>query len=318
VERPIRIGISSCLLGEAVRFDGGHKRDSFLTETLARFVEWVPVCPEVECGLGTPRESMRLVSTDAGIRLLTNRTGRDLTRQMDSYARRRVGQLDAEDLCGYVLKKDSPSCGFARVKVYDGNNCPARTGRGVFAARLAERFPSLPLEEEGRLSNPRIRENFVERIFAYRRIRNLFCGTWNLGTLVRFHTVHKLILMAHSPRIYNELGSLVARARSERRQDVERRYTEAFMAAMTLMATRGRHANVLHHIAGHFKDSLNREAKAELLAVIDDYRRGLVPLIAPVTLVRHHVRVLNVSYLADQLYFEPLPKGLILHHDQIE
>jgi uncharacterized protein YbgA (DUF1722 family)/uncharacterized protein YbbK (DUF523 family) len=315
VERPVRVGISSCLLGEAVRFDGGHKRDSFLTGTLARFVEWVPVCPEVECGLGTPRESMRLVRTDAGIRLLTNKTGRDLTRQMDSYARRRVGQLDAEDLCGYVLKKDSPSCGFARVKVYDGNNCPARTGRGVFATRLAERFPSLPLEEEGRLSNPRIRENFVERVFAYRRIRNLFRGKWDLGTLVRFHTVHKLILMAHSPRIYNELGSLVARARSERRQDVERRYTEAFMAAMTLMATRGRHANVLHHIAGHFKVSLNREAKSELLAAIDDYRRGLVPLIAPVTLARHHVRTLNVSYLADQLYFEPLPKGLILHRD---
>jgi uncharacterized protein YbbK (DUF523 family) len=165
-DRPIRVGISACLLGEEVRFDGGHKRDSFLTDTVGRFVEWVPVCPEVECGFGTPRESMRLARRGRTIRLITNKSGQDVTGQLDRYAVRRVEALDAARLSGYVLKKDSPSCGLERVKVYDAHNLPTRTGRGVFAARLIERFPHLPVEEEGRLSDPRLRDNFVERVFA--------------------------------------------------------------------------------------------------------------------------------------------------------
>ena len=167
----MRIGISSCLLGEGVRFDGGHKRDTYLTEIFGKFVEWVPVCPEVECGLGTPRESMRLVSTDGGVRLLTGKTRIDHTERMTLYSRRRVDELSSSDLCGYVLKKDSPSCGLERVKVYGTHGVPLKSGRGVFASRLTERFPSLPVEEEGRLSDPRLRENFVERVFAYSRLR---------------------------------------------------------------------------------------------------------------------------------------------------
>ena len=312
--RPIRVGISSCLLGEAVRFDGGHKRDPFLTDTFGAFVEWVPVCPEVECGFGTPREAMRLVRVDNDVRLLTVRTAVDLTDRMAAYTRRRVAQLDTEDLCGYVLKKDSPSCGVERVKIYGTGGVPEKSGQGIFARSLVARFPSLPVEEEGRLSDPRLRENFVERVFAYWRLRGLFRGRWNLGTLVEFHTAHKLILMAHSPEAYRQLGRLVARARGVGRKDLERRYTEQFMSALAVIATPRRHANVLQHMAGYFKNLLDAKSKAELGAAIDDYRRGLVPLVVPMTLLRHHVRVHGVSYLEGQHYLAPHPKELMLRN----
>jgi uncharacterized protein YbgA (DUF1722 family)/uncharacterized protein YbbK (DUF523 family) len=313
-DRPIRIGISSCLLGQEVRFDGGHKRDPFLTGSFGRFVEWLAVCPEVECGLSTPRPSMRLVSVDGAVRLQTVRTSVDLTDRMVDYARRRVAQLQAEDLSGYVLKKDSPSCGLERVKIYGEHGVAARSGRGLFAARLVERFPHLPIEEEGRLSDPRLRENFIERVFAYWRLRSLFSGRWNLGALVRFHTAHKLMLMAHSPVAYRQLGRLVAGARSIPRQDIEERYTAAFMAALTVLATPPRQANVLQHMLGYLKDRLDRDSKAELLAAVEDYRHQLVPLIVPITLIRHHLRVHDVTYLTGQVYLEPHPKELMLRN----
>ncbi len=314
VARAIRIGISSCLLGEEVRFDAGHKRDAFLTGTFGRFVEWVPVCPEVECGLGTPRESMRLVNVGDRVRLLTGKTAVDLTDRMLRYSQRRVEELGGEALCGYVLKKDSPSCGMERVKIYGDNKVALKSGRGIFAARLLERFPSLPVEEEGRLSDPALRENFVERVFAYWRLRNLFGSKWNVGALVAFHTAHKLILMAHSPDAYQRLGRLVARARTVPAGDLEQTYTAAFMAALTKIATPGRHANVLQHMVGYFKDCLDKASKAELLEAIEDYRAELVPLIVPITLMRHHVRMHEVSYLAGQLYLEPHPKELMLRN----
>ena len=312
--RPIRIGISACLLGEPVRFDGGHKRDSFLTGTFATFVEWVPVCPEVECGLGTPREAMRLVRATGQVRLLTVKSGIDLSERMDTYTRRRISELAAENLSGYVLKKDSPSCGLERVKVYDAGQVPARSGRGLFAERLVQFFPNLPVEEEGRLSDPRLRENFVERVFAYWRLRELFGAGWKVASVVAFHTAHKLILMAHSPESYRQLGRLVAGLRSMPRKEFERRYTDLFMAALSVIATPRRHTNVLQHMAGYFKRRLDPESRAELLNAIDDYRRGLVPLIVPITLVRHHVRVYQVSYLSGQLYLEPHPKELMLRN----
>jgi uncharacterized protein YbgA (DUF1722 family)/uncharacterized protein YbbK (DUF523 family) len=310
----IRIGISSCLLGEGVRFDGGHKRDTFLTETFGRFVEWVPVCPEVECGLGTPRESMRLVSVGNRVRLLTGKTAVDLTDRMSQYSQRRVEELASESLSGYVLKKDSPSCGMERVKIYGEHKVAVKSGHGIFAASLAERFPNLPVEEEGRLSDPALRENFVERVFAYWRLRGLFGSKWNLGALVSFHTAHKLILMAHSPDAYQRLGRLVARAKNVPATELERRYTEAFMAALKAVATPRRHTNVLQHMVGYFKDRLDTASKAELLAAIEDYRGELVPLVVPMTLLRHHVRVHDVSYLAGQLYLEPHPKELMLRN----
>ena len=313
-QRPIRIGMSACLLGEQVRFDGGHKRDAFLTETLGRFVEWVSVCPEVECGFGTPREAMRLVRVENGVRLLTVKSGIDLTAPMERYSRSRVFALAAENLSGYVLKKDSPSCGLERVKVYDRHGSPARSGRGLFAAALVEVYPYLPIEEEGRLTDPRLRDNFVERVFAYARLRGLFNGRWTVADLVRFHTAHKLLVLAHAPDAYQRLGRLVARARGVSRRDLELRYVSGFMQALARLATVGRHTNVLQHIAGYFKDRLDASSKRELVEAIADYRHGLVPLVVPLTLVRHHVRVLAVPYLANQLYLDPHPKELMLRN----
>ena len=311
---PVRIGISSCLLGQEVRFDGGHKRDRFLTDTFGRFVEWVPVCPEVEAGFGTPREAMRLVDDGGRLRLLTVKTGLDLTDRLERYSRRRVEQLASQHLCGYVLKKDSPSCGLERVKVYDAHKVPARTGIGLFAAALRARYPCLPVEEEGRLVDPRLRDNFVERVFAYQRLQVLFDRRWTLGALVTFHTAHKLSLMAHSVTAYQSLGRLVAGAKSLSRGDLEARYTEGFMRALEPIATTRRHVNVLQHMAGYFKKQLDAASRAELAAVIEDYRAGLVPLVVPVTLIRHHVRQHDVSYLAGQVYLAPHPKELMLRN----
>jgi uncharacterized protein YbgA (DUF1722 family)/uncharacterized protein YbbK (DUF523 family) len=311
---PIRLGISACLLGREVRYDGGHKRDRFLTDTFGRFVEWVPVCPEVEAGFGTPREAMRLVDGNGRLRLVTVQTGVDLTSQMERFARRRVEQLAVEDLSGYVLKKDSPSCGVERVKVYGQHAMPSRTGRGLFAAALCERYPHLPVEEEGRLADPRLRENFIERVFAYRRLRELFSSRWTVSGLVRFHTAHKLTLMAHSVTAYRDLGRLVAQASTARRTELQTDYTRGFMTAMAAMATPRKHANVLQHMAGYFKKTLAEGDRAELRATIEDYRTGLVPLVVPITLFRHHVRQQSVAYLAGQTYLEPHPRELMLRN----
>ncbi len=310
--RPVKIGISSCLLGAAVRFDASHKKNVFLTGTLGRFVEWVPVCPEVECGLGTPREAMRLVHAGGRLRLLTTRSGADLTDQMDGYARRRVEDLARDDLSGYVLKKDSPSCGVERVKVYDPHAVPSRSGRGLFAERLVERLPHLPIEEEGRLSDPRLRENFVVRVFAFWRLRNLFGSAWTAGALVRFHAEHKLLLLAHSPAAYQTLGRLVADARAASRGELEARYTDIFMTALRRVATPGGHSNVLQHMSGYFNRQLDPGSKRELTSSIEEYRRGLAPRSVPLTLVRHHVRVHDVAYLHAQRYLNPYPRELVL------
>jgi uncharacterized protein YbgA (DUF1722 family)/uncharacterized protein YbbK (DUF523 family) len=309
----LRLAISSCLLGCAVRFDGGHKRDGFLVDSLGRHVDWVPICPEDECGLGTPRESMRLVKTDGAARLLTVRTHRDVTDTLDAWAAPAVERLAEADLDGAVLKKDSPTCGFERVKVYE-RGVPARTGRGLFAARLISRLPLLPVEDEGRLSDARLRENFIERVFAYRRLRDLFDTSWTLGALVRFHTAHKLQLMAHSPVAYQQLGRLVARATTGSRHDVASRYGAQFMAALAQPTTKGRHANVLEHMAGYLTDRLSSPCRRELSGTIQDYRRGLVPLVVPITLVAHHVRVHQIAYLAGQFYLDPHPRELGLRN----
>jgi uncharacterized protein YbgA (DUF1722 family)/uncharacterized protein YbbK (DUF523 family) len=312
--RPIRIGISACLLGERVRYDGGHKRDAYLVETFGRYVEWVPVCPEVEMGLGTPRETLRLVRIGDGIRLVMPKTGVDHTEAMHAYGSRRIAELAEEDLCGYILKKDSPSCGMERVRVFDAHGVPAKSGRGLFAEALLKYFPHLPVEEEGRLTDPRLRENFVERVFAYRRLRTLFAGRWKVGELVAFHTAHKMLLMAHSPKAYENLGRLVAGAKAVPRAELRERYEAEFMRALGEIATTKRQANVLLHILGYFRKQLDDDSRGELLAVIEDYRRGLVPLIVPITLIRHYVRRFDVAYLRGQIYLEPHPKELMLRN----
>ncbi len=310
---PIRIGVSTCLLGERVRFDGGHKRDTFLVETFGRYVEWVPVCPEVEAGLGVPRESMHLSRMQDQVRLVTATTGIDHTDTMRRYAAQRLAALAAHDLCGYVLKKNSPSCGMERVKIY-GRSGPVANGRGLFAEALLQAFPHLPVEEEGRLSNPRLRDNFVERVFAYRRLRSLFGGRWTIGSVVAFHTAHKLQLMAHSPRLYAELGRLVARAKAVPRPALRASYEAQFMSALEMMATPRKHVNVLQHILGYFTDQLDGAARQELIELIEDYKRGLLPLVVPLTLVRYYVRQFAISYMQAQTYLEPHPKELMLRN----
>jgi uncharacterized protein YbgA (DUF1722 family)/uncharacterized protein YbbK (DUF523 family) len=312
-EHAIRIGVSSCLLGARVRFDGGHKRDDFLVNTFGEWVEWVPVCPEVEVGMSTPRESVRLVREGDDIRMVAPKSGSDWTEAMRAYSSQRVQKLAAVELCGYVLKKDSPSCGMERVKVY-GEGMPTKSGRGVFAVALLARFPNLPVEEEGRLCDPALRDNFVERVFAYHRLRRFFSDRWTIGGLVAFHTAHKLQLMAHAPKSYETLGRLVARAKGLPREELRESYEAEFMLGLKAIATTHRNTNVLHHILGHFKKLLDGEARAELLGVIEDYRRGLVPLVVPITLIRHHVRLHSVAYLAGQVYLEPHPKELMLRN----
>ena len=313
--KPLRIGISSCLLGDEVRFDGGHKRDAFLTGTLAPFVEWIRVCPEVEVGMGVPRETLRLVTAGGDTRMITTRTGIDHTDSMRAYAYRRTRQLAEMDLRGYVLKKDSPSCGMERVKVYDpGGSAPVRTGVGTYAAVLKDRFPALPIEEEGRLQDPVLRENFIERVFAYDRLRALFDGRWTIAALIAFHTAHKMALLSHSTTAYQALGRLVATGRSLARAELRRQYEALFMGTLARPATTARHTNVLSHMAGHLKKRLDAGSRQELAGCIEEYRRELVPLIVPLTLLRHHVRTHQVAYLAGQTYLEPHPRELMLRN----
>jgi uncharacterized protein YbgA (DUF1722 family)/uncharacterized protein YbbK (DUF523 family) len=311
-DSPIRIGISQCLLGEQVRFDGGHKLDRFITNTLGQYFEWVPVCPEVELGLGTPRETLRLIQIEEGIGLVMPKSGRDWTRQMNEYAKTRVAKLADEDLTGYILKSDSPSCGMERVRVYAPSGMPTRKGIGLFAGELLQHFPDLPIEEEGRLSDPRLRENWIQRVFAYHRLRILWESKWTIGDLVEFHTAHKLVLLAHSPKAFTDLGRLVAAAKKKPRQELRQQYQTDFMAALKILATRGRNANVLQHMAGYFKKQMDDESRQELQDHITDYRQGYLPLIVPVTLIKHYVRQFGISYLAGQVYLNPHPKELAL------
>ena len=310
----IRIGISACLLGEQVRFDGGHKRDHFLTKILGPHVEYVPVCPEVEMGLGTPRETLRLVRSPAGVRMITTRTGIDHTEGMEEWSAGRLDDLARQDLSGYVLKKDSPSCGMERVKTYGSDGPPTRNGRGIFATALLERLPLLPVEEEGRLGDATLRENFIERVFAYRRLKDLFASRWTVGTLVRFHTAHKMSLLAHSTTAYNALGRIVATASGRPRPELRHDYETLFMSTLAVPATRARHTNVLQHMAGHLKKVVDDESRQELASSIDEYRRGLVPLVVPLTLIRHHVRREGIEYLRGQIYLEPHPRELMLRN----
>jgi uncharacterized protein YbgA (DUF1722 family)/uncharacterized protein YbbK (DUF523 family) len=313
-DAPVRIGISSCLLGRPVRWDGGHRRDAFLVGQLGPFVEWVPVCPELEVGMGVPREPIRLVERAGDTRLVAERSGTDWSERMRAWARRRARELEALDLCGYVLKKDSPSCGLARVRVWNERGGAERRGRGVFAEALLESAPDLPVEEEGRLCDARLRENWIERVFAYGRLRSLFASRWTRGSLVAFHTAHKLQLLAHAPAASRALGRLVAEPDALERRALRERYTRGFMAALRQMATPSRHANALQHAAGHLRSSLDARDRRELAELVEDYRRGLVPLVVPITLIRHHVARLGVASLAGQVYLEPHPRELMLRN----
>lgn len=309
----ILIGVSSCLLGNKVRFDGGHKHDRYITGTLGDYFDFVPVCPEVECGLPVPRESMRLVGNPEDPQLITNKSATDHTDKMKDWARMRVKQLASEDLCGYIFKSKSPSSGMERVKVYDKNNVPRAIGVGIFARIFKETFPLIPVEEEGRLNDMGLRENFLESVFVYRRWRTVV-DNFSLDKLVTFHTEHKMLLRAHSENHYRELGRIVAKAGLLEPDDLLQSYQEHLMAAMKLKTTVKKHVNVLMHMMGHFKKHISSDEKQELLEVIERYKNQYVPLIVPITLMNHYVRKYEEPYLQKQHYLQPHPTELKLRN----
>ena len=277
-------------------------------------MEYVPVCPEVEAGLGTPRPAMRLVGDPNAPRMVETGSGRDHSATMRRYSRRRMPGLRKLGLVGYVLKRDSPSCGMERVKVYTEAGMPSKKGSGLFAAALREAMPDLPVEEEGRLNDPVLRENFIERLFAYQRVVGLFAPRWTRAQVVAFHTAHKLQVMAHATTAYRELGRLVADLKDFSRDEFKRTYTSRFMAALAVRASRGRNTNALQHAAGHLKKRLDADGRAELAGLIEDYRLGHVPIVVPITLMRHLVRIHGVAYLEGQTFLEPHPKELMLRN----
>ncbi len=310
----IRIGISTCLLGEQVRYDGGHKRDRFLTDVLGNFFDWVSVCPELEVGMGVPREAVRLVGSSSNPRMVGIDSGDDWTDRMTEYSKKRVAQLGKLDLCGYILKSKSPSCGMERVKLYGRGGSATKEGVGLFADAWIRGHPLIPVEEEGRLNDPRLRENFIVRVFAYHRLRRLLSGRFTVGKLVGFHTAEKYLLLSHSPKHYRELGRLVANAKKTASVALKESYSGGFMECLKVHATAKKNVNVLQHIVGFLPDEIPAGDRKEVLQVIEDYRRGYVPLVVPVTLLRHHVRAHSMTYIANQTYLNPHPKELMLRN----
>ena len=311
----IKIGISSCLLGNKVRFDGQHKYDPFIVETLGVFMDFTPVCPEVECGLTVPREAMRLVGDPATPRLLTTKSGIDHTQKMQEWAKGKLNDLEQQDLEGFIFKSRSPSSGMERVKVYhQSGGTPAKNGVGIFARMFMEHFPEIPVEEEGRLYDPVLRENFIERIFVYHRWKEMLKSENTVSGLIRFHTRHKLILMAHSPLHYRETGKITASATKDNLRVARENYLKSMMAGLKLEATARKNFNVLQHILGYFKKDLDGSEKSEMLEVMENYKKGLVPLIVPVTLLNHYVVKFNQQYLKDQFYLHPHPLELKLRN----
>jgi uncharacterized protein YbgA (DUF1722 family)/uncharacterized protein YbbK (DUF523 family) len=310
----IRIGVSACLLGNKVRYDGGHKHDRFITDTLGHFVEYVPVCPEVECGLPVPREAMRLVGDVEAPRLVTIQTRMDLTKQMTTWAEKRVKELEKETLCGFIFKSKSPSSGMERVKVFNEKGMPVKKGRGLFAAAFMKHFPLIPCEDDGRLHDPVLRENFIQRIFVFRSWRRILGRAISMKNLVDFHTRHKLLIMAHSVELYREMGRLVAGHPSMSTVERYENYEILLMKALALRATVKKDSNVLMHMMGYFKERLSSDEKQELLEIIELFQKGHYPLIVPLTLINHYVRKYGEPYLEKQVYLKPHPVELNLRN----
>lgn len=304
---PLRIGVSACLLGREVRFDGGHKRDAFVAERLGRFAEVIPVCPEIEIGLGTPRESLRLVREEDGVHLVAPRSGADRTDAMRAFSEARTRHLAGLSLSGFVVKKGSPSCGLERVRVYgEGSPIPARDGTGLFAEALKRRLPGVPIEEEGRLKDPVLRDAFLVRVFARHRLLSVLAAAPSATDLMDFHAREKYLVLAHAPGAQQRLGRRIA----EEGAAGAAAYAEAFLAALAQQATPGRHANVMQHMAGYVSDRIPTGDRQELADAIDAYRRGEVHRLVPLTLLRHYIRRESVDYLARQTWLQPYPAAL--------
>lgn len=309
----IIVGVSACLLGEKVRYDGGHKHDRFITDRLGKFFSYVPVCPEVECGLPVPREAMHLTGEVNGPRLVTVHTGVDHTARMQGWSREKLNELEYSGLSGFIFKSKSPSSGMRGVRVYRDPGAPVSSGTGLFAAAFMKRFPLIPVEDEGRLNDPGLRENFIERVFVYHRWLELAGNGCTPAGLIEFHTRHKYLIMAHSPKHLSALGKLIADVSGKDAEKTET-YCRTLMDALRLAATPAKNTNVLLHIMGYFKKQLDRMEKEELLEIIDRYRLGLIPLIVPVTLLNHYVLKYDEPYLKKQYYLNPHPAELMLRN----
>ena len=311
----IPLGISACLLGEHVRFDGGHKHDPYLTDTLGPYFDYVSVCPEVGCGLSVPRESMHLVGTPEHNRLIGNKTGTDFTAQMQTYCDRTVEALRPRNLLGFIFKAKSPSSGLFRAKLYTPEGEPTtKYTSGLFARAFTRAYPSLPCEEDGRLHDPDLRENFIERIFALKRFRDEVAAAPSVCALQTFHACSKYLLMAHAPEGLQELGRLAANATPAGLAETLVAYETRLLAVMAEHATVGRHVNVLQHMQGYFSEQLTPQEREELAFVLDEYAREQVPLIVPITLFRHYIFKYQTAYLMQQHYLYPHPAELKLRN----
>lgn len=309
----IKLGISRCLLGEAVRYDGGHKLDRYLRDVLGQHVEFIPICPEVECGMSIPREALRLVGDPESPRLMTNKTRIDHTDKMRAWAEQRLTQLQSEAPCGYIFKYGSPSSGMSRIKVYpEKGGPPSMKGRGIFAGMLMDRFPLLPVEDDGRMNDPALRENFIERIFTMHRWQQMLQNGLSARTFIEFHTRHKLLIMAHNVQAYRDLGKLVSQAGTSNLEILTITYLERLMSALRREAKPKQHRNVLDHCQGYFKKQLTQEERKELRDIIQQYAEGLMPRIVPITLLNHYTRKYGQEYLANQVYLNPPPAELKL------
>lgn len=309
----IQIGVSSCLLGEEVRYDGGHKRNVYITGALSKYFDFKAICPEMAIGLGVPRPTIRLVDKGTGIRVIgVNDSSLDVTDKLRSFSQEACRKLAM--LSGYILKKDSPSCGMERVRVYNSNEMPEKRGRGIFADTLMQMWPNLPVEEEGRLMDPVLRENFIERVFIFYRWQQLIRNGLTANKLVEFHTQHKFNVLAHDETTYRQLGRMVAELNKDNLQAVANNYVDSLMTGLRKPATRKRHANVLMHVMGFFKNQLSGDDKQEILELLEAYRKGQLPLIVPITMMKHHLRRYPHPYIEQQYYMNPYPEELMLRN----
>ncbi len=310
----IKLGISSCLLGEKVRYDGGHKWDRYITDTLGEYFEWVSVCPEVEYGLPVPRETMHLVGYPDSPRLVTVHSGIDHTEGMLKWIEKKLKSLELEALNGFIFKSRSPSSGIGGVTIYTASGMPSRKGAGMFGGAFMRRFPLIPVIDDGRLHDPKLRENFIERVFVYKRWKEFLENSSSFNDLIEFHTGHKLLILSHSPKHLGALGQLVAGMKKYKHVELFSQYIALLMEGLQLLSTVKKNTNVLLHIVGYFKKALSSEDKKELLEVIENYHRGYIPLIVPIVLVNHYVRKFDEPYLKKQLYLNPHPVELMLRN----
>jgi uncharacterized protein YbgA (DUF1722 family)/uncharacterized protein YbbK (DUF523 family) len=312
-QRP-RLGISACLLGDPVRYNGGHKESRLCSHSLANHVDFVPLCPEVAIGLGIPREPIRLVGEPAAPRAMGGpQRKQDHTEALAEFGEIMAGQL--ADISGYIFMQKSPSCGLERVRVHQADGHAINGGsRGIFASAFCARHPDLPVEEDGRLHDPVLRENFLTRVYAHAQWQALCREGLTYKAIIAFHSRYKYQLMAHDPLQYKALGRLLGSLGEYPAQEIGPRYFSALMAALKKCATRGTHSNVLQHLSGYLKAHLSRAEKAELQRLIEQYRTGVIPLVVPITLLKHHFNGHPDRYIARQAYLQPHPEELSLRN----